>query len=119
MAHGRFRGRSFCGALRPGSLVRPRARRGRGGWGLVQSVKRTQFLWEPHGSRRRIIASEPTMRTLTLFVFATGILSAQSGDWLIISSDMGALNYLRAELTFQGDKITGRAGGNVTVEGTM
>lgn len=57
------------------------------------------------------------MRTLT-FLLATGLVYAQSGDWLLTLTEFGAPEYQRAELNFDGEKITGRAG-NITLEGTV
>ena len=61
------------------------------------------------------------MRTLILLL-AIGPLyaqpPAQSGDWLLTTVDLGAPNYLRVELKFEGEKITGRSG-NITYEGTL
>ena len=57
------------------------------------------------------------MRALTLF-FASGLLYAQSGDWLITLIEFGQPNYQRAELQFEGDRITGRSG-PLTLEGTL
>ena len=57
------------------------------------------------------------MRALTLFL-TTGLVYAQSGDWLLTMTEFGAPQHQRAELTFNGEKITGRAG-NITLEGTL
>src|SRR5262249_29220661 len=59
------------------------------------------------------------MRTLLLsLLLASAVLRAQSGDWMITSSDFGAINYLRADLKFEGGTITGHAG-EFTVNGTF
>lgn len=57
------------------------------------------------------------MRALTFF-FAAGLLYAQSGDWLITLTEFGQPQYQRAELKFDGEKITGRTG-PLTLEGTV
>jgi len=57
------------------------------------------------------------MRTLTLLL-ASGLVYAQSGDWLLTMTEFGTPQHQRAELTFNGEKITGRAG-NITLEGTV
>src|SRR5579864_3648449 len=57
------------------------------------------------------------MRALTFF-FATGLLYAQSGDWLMTLTEFGQPQYQRAELKFDGEKITGRTG-PLTLEGTV
>src|SRR5215831_9602148 len=57
------------------------------------------------------------MRTLT-FLLATGLVYAQSGDWLLITTEFGAPQYQRIDLKFEGEKITGRAG-TLTYEGTL
>jgi amidase len=44
--------------------------------------------------------------------------SVQSGEWLITTNDLGAANYLRADLKFEGDKLSGRAG-ELTYQGTL
>ena len=49
------------------------------------------------------------MRTVT-FLFATGLLCAQSGDWLLTTTEFGAPQYQRIDFKFEGEKITGRAG---------
>src|SRR5438093_13744413 len=62
------------------------------------------------------------MRILPLFLIVSGFLTSQSlpqsGDWLITTIELGAPAYLRAELTFQADKLTGHAG-NINYEGTL
>src|SRR5690242_19784204 len=57
------------------------------------------------------------MRAL-IFLFATGLLSAQSGEWLITVTVFGQPNYQRSQLVFEGDKITGQAG-SLKLEGTV
>ena len=57
------------------------------------------------------------MRTLT-FLLATGLVYAQSGDWLLTTTEFGAPQYQRVDFKFEGDKITGRAG-TLTYEGTL
>ena len=57
------------------------------------------------------------MRALTFF-FAAALLHAQSGDWLLTTTEFGAPQYQRVDLKFDGEKITGRAG-NLTYEGTL
>jgi acetamidase/formamidase len=57
------------------------------------------------------------MRTLT-FLLVSGLVYAQSGDWLLTMTEFGTPQHQRAELTFNGEKITGRAG-NITLEGTV
>jgi acetamidase/formamidase len=52
------------------------------------------------------------------FLFAAGLLAAQSGEWLVTDTILGTPQYARAELKFEGEKITGRAN-NLTVEGTL
>jgi len=49
------------------------------------------------------------MRALA-FLFASGLLYAQSGDWLFILTELGQPSYEHAELKFEGGKITGRTG---------
>jgi len=46
------------------------------------------------------------------------MLSAQSGEWLFTSIDLGVRSDNRIQFTFQGEKITGRMG-NLTFEGTV
>ena len=58
------------------------------------------------------------MRALTLFFVTALLLSAQSGDWLLTTVEFGAPQYQRVQLTFDGEKVTGRAG-NITLEGTL
>ncbi len=57
------------------------------------------------------------MRTLT-FLLATGLVYAQSGDWLLTTTEFGAPQYQRIDFKFDGEKITGRAG-TLTYEGTL
>src|SRR6478736_8792847 len=57
------------------------------------------------------------MRTLT-FLLATGLVYAQSGDWLLTTTEFGAPQYQRVDFKFDGEKITGHAG-NLTYEGTL
>jgi amidase len=57
------------------------------------------------------------MRTLT-FLLATGLVYAQSGDWLLTTTEFGAPQYQRIDFKFEGEKIFGRAG-NLTYEGTL
>jgi amidase len=61
------------------------------------------------------------MRALILLLAIGSLYAqppAQSGDWLLTAVDLGAPNYLRVELIFDGDKVTGRSG-NTTYEGTL
>src|ERR1700746_2206053 len=57
------------------------------------------------------------MRILT-FLLATGMVYAQSGDWLLTTTEFGAPQYQRIDFKFEGEKITGRAG-TLTYEGTL
>lgn len=57
------------------------------------------------------------MRTLT-FLLATGLVCAQSGDWLLTTTEFGAPQHQRIDLKFDGERLTGRAG-NLTYEGTL
>src|SRR5512138_2698365 len=57
------------------------------------------------------------MRTLT-FLLATGLVCAQSGDWLLTTTEFGAPQHQRIDFKFDGEKLTGRAG-NLTYEGTL
>src|SRR6202035_5960817 len=57
------------------------------------------------------------MRAFT-FLLATGLVYAQSGDWLLTTTEFGAPQYQRIDFKFDGEKITGRAG-NLTYEGTL
>src|SRR5260370_17666830 len=57
------------------------------------------------------------MRTLT-FLLATGLVYAQSGDWLLTTTEFGAPQYQRIDFKFDGEKITGHAG-NLMYEGTL
>src|ERR1700743_700381 len=57
------------------------------------------------------------MRTLT-FLLATGLVYAQSGDWLLTTTEFGATQYQRIDFKVDGEKIPGRAG-NLTYEGTL
>ena len=57
------------------------------------------------------------MRTLT-FLLATGLAYAQSGEWLLTTTEFGAPQYQRIDLKVDGEKLTGRAG-NLTYEGTL
>ena len=52
------------------------------------------------------------------FLLASGLLYAQSGDWLFTFTEFGQANYERAELNFDGEKIAGRAG-PLTLGGTV
>lgn len=57
------------------------------------------------------------MRVLT-FLFVTGLVCAQSGEWLLTTTEFGAPQYQRIDFKFDGEKLTGRAG-NLTYEGTL
>jgi acetamidase/formamidase len=59
-----------------------------------------------------------SLRRAAGFLLASGLLYAQSGDWLFTLTEFGQPNYERAELKFDGDKITGRTG-PLTLEGTV
>jgi acetamidase/formamidase len=48
----------------------------------------------------------------------TGLVYAQSGDWLLTTTEFGAPQYQRIDFKFDGEKITGRAG-TLTYEGTL
>src|SRR5262245_16268976 len=60
----------------------------------------------------------PRMRRILTFLLLRGFLYAQSGDWMFTLTEFGQPNYERAELKFDGDKITGHAG-PLTFEGTV
>jgi acetamidase/formamidase len=57
------------------------------------------------------------MRTLTLLL-ASGLVYAQSGDWLLTTTEFGAPQYQRIDFKFDGEKVTGRFG-NTTYAGTL
>jgi len=55
---------------------------------------------------------------LSLLLFTSVLVSAQSGDWLLTTISFGAPQYQRLELKVDGEKVTGRSG-NLTIEGTL
>jgi acetamidase/formamidase len=57
------------------------------------------------------------MRVLA-FLLATGLVYAQSGDWLMTTTEFGAPQYQRVDFKFEGEKVTGRAA-NLAYEGTL
>jgi len=57
------------------------------------------------------------MRAITLLL-ASGLVYAQSGDWLLTTTEFGAPQYQRIDFKFDGEEITGRAG-TLTYEGTL
>jgi acetamidase/formamidase len=60
------------------------------------------------------------MRILILLLATSSLYaqSAQSGEWLITTTDMGLANYLRVDLKFEGDKVSGSSG-TLTYTGTL
>src|SRR5262245_45691506 len=61
------------------------------------------------------------MRTLILLLYAGSLYAQsanQSGEWLITTNDLGSFSYLRADLKFEGDKVTGSSGA-LTYVGTL
>jgi len=60
------------------------------------------------------------MRILILLLTTTSLYaqSAQSGEWLLTTTDAGLANYLRADLKFEGDKVSGSSG-TLTYTGTL